>query len=162
MAKTLVLGLGNEIIADDAIGILAARELKNRLDETIDVIESSVAGMALMEIMMDYDQAILIDAIVTGNHQPGTILEMKPEDLGQVIAPSAHYAGIPEVIALANQMQIHFPNEIVIFAIEVKDALTIGGALSDEVKNTLPELCTKVEEQIQLWEKTNDRNCKVN
>jgi Ni,Fe-hydrogenase maturation factor len=28
MMKTLVLGLGNELLSDDAIGLLAARELK--------------------------------------------------------------------------------------------------------------------------------------
>jgi hydrogenase maturation protease len=145
------LGLGNEIIADDAIGILAAQALKSQLGDEVDVIESSVAGMALMEIMMDYDKAILIDAIVTGDNPPGSILEMKPEQLGHVIAPSAHYAGIPEVIALAHQMQIHFPDEIAIFAVEVKDALTIGGEISTEVRQALPALCAKVQEQIQRW-----------
>lgn len=147
--KTLVLGLGNELIADDAIGILAARELKIRLEGKADVIESSVAGMALLEILIDYDRAIILDALVTGHHAPGTILELKPEDLGAVVAPSAHYAGLPEVIAVARQLQVTFPREIRILAMEVKDALTLGGPLSDEVRNALPEWIERVMQAVE-------------
>jgi len=152
MKKTLVLGLGNEIIADDVIGILAARALQPLLQGRADVVESSVAGMALLEVMMDYDRCIIIDAIMLGKEPPGTIIELKPEELGKVAAPSAHYAGIPEVIALANKMEICFPSEIVIFAMEIKDALTIGGDVSEEVTQALPHLIQKVERQIEQWQ----------
>ena len=152
MTKTLILGLGNEIIADDAIGILAARELQSKIaSDSITVIESSIAGIALMEIMMDYDKCILIDAIATGKHNPGIVIQMKPEELGSVVAPSAHYAGIPEVIALAKQMEIEFPDEIVIFAMEVLDPLTIGGEMTQPVKDALPVLIEQVQNQLKLW-----------
>ncbi|MBD3265817.1 hydrogenase maturation protease [bacterium] len=150
--KTLVLGLGNDIIADDAIGVLAAQKLEPLLEGQADVMDSSVAGMALLEILMDYDRAIIIDAIVTGKNPPGTITEMKPEELGTVAAPSAHYAGLPEVVALAKQMDIKFPQEMVILAMEVKDALTIGGEMSAEVLDALPALIAKVQEQFRAWE----------
>ncbi len=44
--RTLVLGLGNDILADDAIGLLAVRALRPSLDDSVDVQETSVHGVA--------------------------------------------------------------------------------------------------------------------
>jgi len=66
--KTLILGMGNPIMGDDGVGIWAARALKDRFneEEEVTVMETSMAGLNLLELMADYDRAILIDAIKTG------------------------------------------------------------------------------------------------
>jgi hypothetical protein len=64
--RTLVLGLGNDILADDAIGLLAVRALRPSLDDAVDVEETSVHGVALLDLLTGYDHAVLIDAVRTG------------------------------------------------------------------------------------------------
>ncbi|MCS7197085.1 MAG: hydrogenase maturation protease [Candidatus Bipolaricaulota bacterium] len=150
-AKILVLGLGNELLSDDAVGILATRVLKERLQERADVVESALSGMALLECLIGYERAIIIDAVKTGKSPPGTIVELSPADLGAVLAPSPHYAGLPELIAAAQALQLDFPKEIQIFAIEVEDPYTIGGELSPAVAHALPKLIQRVEEQVARW-----------
>ncbi|MDW8141182.1 MAG: hydrogenase maturation protease [Candidatus Bipolaricaulota bacterium] len=147
--KTLILGLGNELLSDDAVGILAARALEERFQNRADVVESSLSGMALLDLLIGYEQVIIIDAVKTGRNPPGTISELSPVDLGSVLAPSPHYAGLPELIATAQALQLDFPNEIKIFALEVEDPYTIGGKLSPAVERALEELICRVEEQLR-------------
>ncbi|HUU45208.1 MAG TPA: hydrogenase maturation protease [Acidobacteriota bacterium] len=146
--RILVLGLGNELLADDAVGLLAARELRAPLDGQADVVESSLSGVALIELLLGYDCAILIDAVQTGDYPPGTIREFTPADLDSVIAPSPHYAGIPELIALASQLDLDFPDEIRIYAMEIADACSIGGALTDPVRAALGKLVDRVKQDV--------------
>jgi len=149
LMKTIVLGLGNDLIGDDAVGILAARSLAQNLNSAADVMECSISGIALMELMTGYDRAILIDAIYTGKYPPGTIRLLTASDLDAVAAPSPHYAGLPEILALAKQLQIPFPQDFKIFSIEVADPFTIGGDLTDNVRQALPELVRRVREEVE-------------
>ena len=48
--RTLVLGLGNELAGDDAVGVLVARAVREELEGEADVVESSASGMALIEV----------------------------------------------------------------------------------------------------------------
>ncbi len=65
--KTLVLGLGNDILCDDGAGLYVARELKKTLANRKDfsVAEASLAGLGLLDLLAGYDKAIVIDAIQT-------------------------------------------------------------------------------------------------
>ena len=144
MTKTLVMGLGNEILADDAVGVLVARQLKDELAGRADVVSCAMHGLALLELFIGYDRAILIDAIQTGKNPPGTITELRGEDLDKVYAPSPHYAGVPEMLELAEQLELDFPNEFLIFAVEVEDMRTIGGPVTPAVAAAIPAVCERV------------------
>ena len=104
--KTLVLGLGNDILADDAVGILAARALKERLGDVADVQETSWHGVALLELFIGYERAILIDAVMTGKHAPGTLIEINPDELAPIQGASPHFTGLPEMIAMAKELEL--------------------------------------------------------
>lgn len=125
--RTLVLGLGNELLADDAVGLLAARALKLQFGDHIEVIESSESGLALLDHLVGCDRAIIIDAIRTGHSPAGTVQEFTVDDLRHVVAPSPHYAGIPELLALARRLNLDFPEDIRIIAIETENLNEIGG-----------------------------------
>jgi len=146
--KTLVLGLGNDILADDAVGVLAARALTDKLNERADVKETSEHGIALLDHLLGYERVILIDAIQTGSHEPGTIIEIDPDSLSAVYAPSPHYAGLPELLAIARQLKLDFPRQFRIFAVEVADPLTIGGEMTPAVRAAIGELCNRVEQAL--------------
>jgi hydrogenase maturation protease len=149
----LVLGLGNELLADDGIGILAVKRLSDELPHEIDVVGSSLSGVALMELFIGYQKAIVIDAIQTRRCPPGTIHELNPSDFDSVIAPSPHYSGLPEILVLARQLQLDFPNAIKVFAIEVDDAHTIGGNMSQPVAEAIPEVIERVKTQLNQWQR---------
>lgn len=151
--RILVLGLGNDILADDAVGILAARLVRVRLAhcEGATVQETSMHGMALLDIFIGYEKAILLDAIQTGAHPAGTLLELDPAKLGRVTSPSPHFAGLPEMMATAEDLALDFPGEFRILAVEVADPHTIGGEMAPEVRDAVPMLAERAIKTVEGW-----------
>jgi hydrogenase maturation protease len=149
--RMLVLGLGNELAADDAVGVLVARAVREQVADAADVVESSASGMALLEIFDGYDRAIVVDSIRTGRNPPGTITELGLGDVGRVVAPSLHHAGLPELAAVAERLGLRFPFETRVLAVEVRDSLTLGGSLSAPVAAAIDELARRVRAQIERW-----------
>ena len=150
--RTLVLGLGNDVAGDDAVGPLVARALLVELDGVADVVESSAAGLALIEVFAGYDRAIVVDSIVTGRNPPGTVTEMGLLDVGRVVASSLHNAGLPELAAVAARLGLGFPTQTVVFAVEVVDPYTFGVGLSEPVAGAVEELVQRVRAQVRRWE----------
>ena len=66
--KILILGLGNPILRDDSVGLRVAQEVERLIPANPDV-EVGLdywGGLRLMERMIGFDRAIIIDAICTG------------------------------------------------------------------------------------------------
>jgi hydrogenase maturation protease len=148
----LILGLGNEIISDDAAGILAARALAGEMAGRADVVESSLSGLALLDVLLGYRKVLIIDAEGTGARAPGSITEIDPATLDALIAPSPHYAGLPEMFAIAAQLRLEFPDEIRILAVEAENLHEIGGQVSASVQAALPELVHRARVIVAAWE----------
>lgn len=149
--RTLVLGLGNEYAGDDAAGVLAVRALRGELAGDADVVESAASGLALLEVFAGYDRAVVVDSIRTGRSPAGTIIEASLAELGLVIAPSLHQAGIPELAAVARRLGMGFPGRTRVLAVEVTGPLTFGAPLSEPVAAAIAPLARRVVEQVRRW-----------
>jgi hydrogenase maturation protease len=145
--KTLVLGLGNELIADDGVAIRIARILSQHLKsrDDVDVLESSQHGLALIDLFSGYDKAIIVDAIKTGAHKPGSVVTMSSTELSAVEAPSPHFTGVPEMIRIAQDIGLPFPKSIQIVAIEVVDQSTVGGPMTLNVEKAIPDAVAAID-----------------
>lgn len=147
-SNTLVVGLGNELLSDDGVGIKAARELREELQSQADVIECSESGLALLDLLEGYKRVLLLDAIATGQHPPGTILEFCAKDLQRPFASSPHFMGIPELVQLANRLDIPFPEEINILAMEAENLYELGVRFSKSVELALPKFLQRGREAV--------------
>jgi hydrogenase maturation protease len=147
----LVLGIGNDILGDDAVGIIAARALKEKYGRVVDIEEAPTGGFALMEYLEGYDRAVLLDAVVTGKHSPGSVIEFTKEDFKNCIGTSPHYVGLPEVFRLADGIGLHFPEELCVFAMEVENPYDFGYFLSPSTEHALPEFIRAVEAKLDQW-----------
>jgi hydrogenase maturation protease len=149
--RVLVLGLGNEYAGDDAVGVLAVRALRDQLVGAADVVESAGSGLALLEIFVGYDRAVIVDSIRTDRHPPGSILELGLLDVGRVVAPSLHHAGIPELAAVAGRLGLGFPTQTRVFAVEVSAPPIFGAPLSTAVAGAVGPLGQRVLAQVDRW-----------
>ena len=68
----------------------------------------------------------------------GTVLEFSREDFDRVLGPSPHYAGLPEVLSLAKHLEITFPEEIRVLALEIADCCDFRETLSPPIEQALP------------------------
>ncbi|MEW5922720.1 MAG: hydrogenase maturation protease [Candidatus Zixiibacteriota bacterium] len=150
--KPLILCLGNDLLGDDGIGIRAAEKLQTMLDGQADVVATSMHGVALLDLLVGYKRVIIIDAIQMSGFPPGSVIELELGDLRTVQSPSPHYTGLPELILLAEQMQLDFPEEIKIFAVEIDDPYTVGREMSMAVSKSLQKLIPCVMAYIDWWQ----------
>jgi hydrogenase maturation protease len=84
--KTLVAGIGNIFMGDDAFGCEVASELRGGdLPPDVEVADFGIRGLDLGYALAsgEYERAILIDAVARGG-KPGTLYVIEPE-----VAPGA-------------------------------------------------------------------------
>jgi hydrogenase maturation protease len=147
--KIVLVAFGNDILGDDAVGLAAGRILKKEMEDEIETVESPGTGLDLLEILEGYDQALLLDAIQTNRHPPGTILEFSTKDFEKVVTCSPHYVGIPEVFQLAERLGIDFPTDLRILAMEVENSYCIREGLNSSVQNALPEFVERAHQVLK-------------
>jgi hydrogenase maturation protease len=137
--KILVLGFGNDILTDDAIGLHVVREVRERLAgfEQVDVEETSEMGLALLDFIVGYKALVLVDAIQTGNAPPGHVHEVSEESLGALHRSSPHFLGVGETLALGRQLGLEMPSRIKVLAIEVADPFTMGTEMTPPLQAAL-------------------------
>jgi len=150
-SSILLLALGNDIMCDDAAALIAARILKGRFGQQVDFVNTIETGLALLDIMSGYDRALLLDTIVTGDHQPGTILDVTKDDFENGLGPSPHFMSLPDVIELADRLSIVLPKEIRILALEIEQPEEFGETLSPPIEQAIPNYVQKAAGLLRQW-----------
>jgi hydrogenase maturation protease len=146
MARVLVLGLGNDILTDDAIGLAVARRLERTLagNSAIEVQETMEMGLALLDYLTGYTAALIVDAIQTGCAAPGFIHELDALALKQLTGRTPHFVGVGETLALGKQLGLPMPGTVRIFAIEVQDPFTLGTRMTPPLEAALPGIVDRI------------------
>ena len=146
LARILVLGLGNDILTDDAVGLHVVRAVGERLagEPEIEVKGTTEMGLALLDEIAGRESVVLVDSVQTGAAPPGHIHELGPEALSRVLTTSPHFLGIGETLALGRMLDLAMPQQVRIFAIEVADPFTLGTCLTPAVEQAIAEAVDRV------------------
>jgi hydrogenase maturation protease len=141
---TLVLGVGNPVLTDDAVGFRVARLIK-AAKQDITVIETAEAGLTLLELITGYEQVIIIDSVKTGRGQPGTLHQLT---LGQIEPSwnfcSTHGIDIRMAFELGRKLDYKLPAKISIYGIEVEDNKNFGEKCTEKVEHSIPQIVRKI------------------
>lgn len=127
--KTLVIGLGNPIVSDDSVGLRVAHRLQTLLADRpdIEVAEDWWGGLRLMERMIGFERAIVIDAICSGA-PPGTIHHLNPASQATQKSASAHDVNLPTALAFGRQAGALLPEDadVHLIGIEAEDVINFS------------------------------------
>ncbi|MBL8017895.1 MAG: hydrogenase maturation protease [Ignavibacteria bacterium] len=148
--KILVLALGNDIMGDDGAALEVAGLLEQEFADEIDIFRISSAGFMLLDLLEGYEKVIILDTILAAG-EPGRMRELPPEELTGRLSSSPHYAGLPEVIELANRLEIKFPEEIRIFVIEINEPFTIRQGLSYQIRYNVHIYSREISARLKQW-----------
>lgn len=156
MVRTLIVGLGNPILGDDGIGWRVADEIIIQLPEKKDLFTKqeitiekfSLGGLSLMEILIDFDYAVIIDALQTGQVPIGSVqnfpLGSLPEySTGHTSSP--HDTSLQHALRVGRLMGAHLPENIQVIGIEAEKIYEFSETLSPEVEKAIQDAC------IQVW-----------
>lgn len=149
--KLLVLALGNDLMGDDAAGLAAARELKKEFGSEIDIFEVASAGFMLLDVMEGYEKVLLLDTVLSSNGTRGIVRELTREDLSKKFSNSPHYVGLPELIELADRLDINFPKTIKALVIEINESGIIRLGLNPDIQERIPVLVQKASVIMNDW-----------
>lgn len=140
-AATVVVGLGNPILGDDAVGLRVARALAAEFDgdAAVDVKELHAGGMRVMDAVAGYERAVIVDAMRTGDLPPGSVRRLGAADLGPARnLASTHDTNLPTALALGALLGLPMPREVAVFGVEARTLGAFGEALSPEVERAVP------------------------
>jgi hydrogenase maturation protease len=149
MMKTVIIGMGNPLLRDDGVGIRAVRALEpvvgNRRD--VDLLELYTGGIRLMEQMAGYRRAFVVDAMVTGRHEPGTVM---PFSLADFITTrrsiSTHDTDFRISVEMAHLIGLPIPDDIRFWGVEAQDVDTFSEELTEPVDAAIPRILEQIME----------------
>jgi hydrogenase maturation protease len=146
--RTLILGLGNDLLRDDAIGLRIVEELRRSpgMPSGVSVAATTEMGLSLLDHMAGFSRVIIIDSVQTQNAPPGHMHVVGEHDIPTLPLVSPHFLGIGEVLALGRSLGMEVADNVLVVAIEVADPFTVSPSLSPELEVILPSLVDRVKE----------------
>jgi hydrogenase maturation protease len=149
--RLLVLGLGNDILTDDAVGLRVAHELRRDLagHPSVDIRQTTEMGLALLDFLTGYRAVVLVDSIQTGRAAPGFLHELDAASSSQLTGRTPHFVGVSETLALGRELGLAMPEQVKIFAIEVADPFTLGTVMTPALEAALPGLVAQIRAALQ-------------
>lgn len=152
--RTLVLGVGNILWADEGFGVRAVEALDQGYDcgTDVELMDGGTRGLALLEPITTADRLLLLDAVVFGG-KPGELRFVTNDDVPSFIgqkAMSLHQTGMQDVLSLAN-LQGCLPTEVALIGIEPEIMEDYSGGLTETVAAVLPEAVDLAVTQLHRW-----------
>lgn len=141
--RILVLGVGNILLTDEAIGVHIAEALAERyiLPDYVEVMDGGTAGMELLDSMAGRDHLIITDAIVTAK-SARTIRILRDEEVPALFTNkiSPHQLGLSDVLS-ALRFTVEFPAKLTLVGV-------VPASLEPDIGLT-PQLQAAVEPALQ-------------
>lgn len=139
--RTLILGLGNELLGDEGVGVHGARLLREQeLPAETKVMEIGTAILDVLPELAQAERIIVLDAMKAGG-PPGTVYKIPLDHCsGSTCIASMHGFDIFRVMALTGCRE---PPPIMVFGVE-PEAIEWSLALSPRVAESLPYLVDAV------------------
>jgi hydrogenase maturation protease len=149
--ELLVLGLGNDILSDDSVGLIIAQKLKSLLADLpwVEVRETCEMGLSLLDHIAGFRLLVVVDAVQTRSAPPGFLHEIGLSDLKILPLMSPHFLGIGEIIAVGRKLEVPVPVDVKIFAVEVQDPFTISTDLSQPVADAIPAIADRIQAAVR-------------
>ncbi|MEI6683877.1 MAG: hydrogenase maturation protease [Bacteroidota bacterium] len=143
--KVLLLGIGNDILSDDAIGIRLIEDIQQKSGFRDVVFETAmVGGLEILELIQGYSMTIFFDAIRTTDGRPGETYRMSLEDFNPTLHLSnLHDISFIQAINLGKALGLELPAHIGIFAVEIVEDTLFSKEISRELSFHYPQILTK-------------------
>ena len=152
--RVLVAGMGNDLRQDDGFGIVVVRRFfEEGVPEGVQLYESGIAGIGLVQELMDgYEALVIVDATDRGE-EPGTLylLEVEvpdpeefTEESRQEFLADTHLTVPSKALTLARALKI-LPPKVYILGCQPKEH-ELGMDLSEPVERGVAEAIQRLRE----------------
>jgi hydrogenase maturation protease len=147
----LVLGLGNDLLKDDAVGIRVAEKLVDVFPGDVEVRSTSLFGLSLLDELLGREKVLLIDSYVPEEFVGSEIQERNLDSVGEACGVSPHFVGLGEVREVMRKLGLGFPHEVRILAIPVSDPTTFSTEMTPAVAALIDEAAARARLIVETW-----------
>jgi hydrogenase maturation protease len=151
-ADTLVLGVGNLLMADEGVGIQVIERLQKsvKLPETVQALDGGTLGMDLLYYLEGTRHLLIVDAVETGC-EPGTVIRLENDEVPAHLSAkmSPHQMGIPDMLFAAKLRDL-YPEKIVLLGVQ-PDSLEPSLELSPTVAALVEPLVEQIITELVRW-----------
>jgi hydrogenase maturation protease len=150
--RTIVIGLGNPLMADDGLGLAVLEALRRAwaLPPEVELVDGGTWGISLLPVIEDAKRVLLLDAIRLGS-PPGALHLLEREQLPRYLSRqlSPHQVDLRDVLALA-ELRGTLPADTVAIGLEPA-RVEMSTELSDVLRVRLEEVVTAAVERLAAW-----------
>jgi len=140
--RVLILGVGNVLFTDEGIGVRAVEYLREHasLPSSVTLMDGGTAGMRLMDVIMDCDRLIVLDAVL-GDGKPGSLYRLEGENLRNSLSfrDSMHQVDLVDTLLFC-ELAGHRPQAVIV-GMEPEDYQTMAVGLSACCNARIPDMC---------------------
>jgi hydrogenase maturation protease len=147
--RSLVVGMGNPLLRDDAVGIRLAAFLRGRLGEPPGlsyVEECSAGGLEILDLVAGHERLVLLDSIKAGG-PPGSWYRFDGSSLRETMnLRNVHDTNLATALELGRRLGLPVPveGEVHVFAVEVEDNLSFDERMTDALEERFPEYASEI------------------
>jgi hydrogenase maturation protease len=146
-----IIGLGNELLSDDGVGIRVVEELKKRrFTRPVVFEELAIGGLELLDYLVGFEECMIVDAIASGKEPAGTLFRFvqSPDDEPLKLA-SSHQIDLGQVLSLARLLGARLPERVTVYGVEVTDTTTFREGLTEDVARAVPGLVNMISNDVE-------------
>jgi hydrogenase maturation protease len=151
--KTLVLGIGNVLWADEGFGVRTVEALHERFEvpEGVGIVDGGTQGLLLLDLVCDAERVLVFDAIDFAL-PPGTLKVLRDAEVPAWAGTkvSLHQASFQEVLALA-RLRGRVPHAITLVGVQPAVLADFGGSLTDIVRPRVDEAVGIAVAELAKW-----------
>ncbi len=142
---TVVLGLGNPVLSDDAVGLCVAVALRQLMEsdpvDGVTVLTSTRAGFELIDLLAGTGTAIIVDCLDVPDAQPGRVRRLDLQHVaGAARLVGGHDLGVAAAFQLAAEMGISMPDSVEIYGVEAAETRCFSERLTPTVEAAAAKL----------------------
>jgi hydrogenase maturation protease len=156
--KILIAGVGNLLRSDDGFGVEVARRLEEaELPPEVSVVETGIAGMALVqELQSGYDALVVVDCVDLGR-PPGHVMLIEPDvvDVHALrwserhdLLADMHLATPGRAMMLARALGV-LPAQVLMVGCQPTDPDAYGEGLSPPVAAAVGVAVTEIQRHVE-------------
>ena len=156
--KTAIMGFGNPVRSDDAIGIYVIEELKKIIgdNDIISILDMGTAAFEVLFGLKGHQKIILVDAVINSNEPVGTLFKVPAEEVMR--APQddplvfLHGMKWDQALSYAKKiLQDGYPDDIQVYLIAIENT-KLEVQLSDAVKLAGDKVVEHVLDELKVLE----------
>ncbi len=138
--KTLILGIGNILWADEGFGVRTVEQLDQhyRFENNVTLMDGGTQGIYLVQFVEECEILVVFDAIDYGL-EPGTMKLIEGDDVPRFMGAkkmSLHQTGFQEVLMMA-EMLGRYPKHLLLVGVQPVQLEDFGGSLRERTRQQI-------------------------